>query len=253
MRSFALVGEFTVFMADTARSSTGFWRRRSLFVRQCERIGVSSSGILAVAAVFLGGVLGYELYVGFSWFGAEELIGASVGVSLFRDLAAVMTGIMVTGRAASAMAAEIASMRISEQIDALEVMAVDPLEYLVVPRVVAGALMVPILGVFFGAVASLSAAGVTCGMLGLSYATFWEQFTKYMDFIEVVHCLVKSCTFGLVLASVGCFCGYRARGGAAAVGAAAQTTVVVSLLGILLADYILTTLLPITTSTLKVT
>src|SRR3954447_15658345 len=146
---FFVLGDFSLFVADTLRSLRHFWRRKGLFLKQCEFIGVTSLPVVAVAACFLGGVMGYQLYVSFHYFGAEALLGGSVGVALFRELGPVMAAIMVTGRAGAAMAAEISSMRITEQIDALEVMAVDPFEYLVAPRVAAGFLMMPILSIFF--------------------------------------------------------------------------------------------------------
>ncbi|MEK6706697.1 MAG: ABC transporter permease [Bdellovibrionota bacterium] len=253
LKSFIIVlGDFTVFVLDTLRAFRGFWKRRGIFIRQCEFIGVNSLGVNIVAAMFLGGVLGYQLYISFHLFGAEALLGGSVGVTLYRELGPVMAAIMVTGRAGAAMAAEISSMRISEQIDALEVMAVDPMEYLVAPRVAGGILMMPLLAIFFCSVASLSSAVVSCGVMGLDPAIFWKQFTKIVDAIEVVHCLVKASVFGLVLTWIGCFCGFRAYGGARAVGHATRTSVVASCLTILLSDYILTSLLPYGFSKLRV-
>jgi phospholipid/cholesterol/gamma-HCH transport system permease protein len=155
-----------------------------------------------------------------------------------------MAAIMVTGRAGAAMAAEIASMRVSEQIDALEVMAVDPVEYLVVPRVLAGLLMMPLLAVFFSVVGSIAAGLVSCGIMGLDVSVFINQFTKVVDAMELIHCVTKGAIFGLVLTWVGCFCGFRAFGGARAVGQATRNTVVASCLTILLTDYILTSFLP---------
>lgn len=227
-------------------------RRRGIFFRQCEFIGVNSLGVNAVAALFMGGVLGYQLYMSFHIFGAEALLGGSVGVSLFRELAPVMAAVMVTGRAGAAIAAEIASMRVSEQIDALEVMAVDPIEYLVAPRVAAGVLTMPILAIFFAAVASLAAALVSCGIMDLQWTIFWAQFKKVCDPIDILHCVVKGAVFGLVLTWVACFYGYRAQGGARAVGAATRTTVVATFLTILLSDYILTSILPYGLAKLKV-
>ena len=249
------VGDFTLFMGETLASLSwgrGLWRRRGLFLRQCEFIGVNSLSVIIVAALFMGGVLGYQLYVSFHMFGAEALLGGSVGVALFRELAPVMAAIMVTGRAGAAMAAEISSMRISEQIDALEVMAIDPIEYLVVPRVVAGTVMLPILSVIFSIVGSLAASGVACGMMGLDTQIFWTQYTKVVDPIEITHCLVKAAVFGLVLTWLGCFFGYRAYGGARAVGLATRSTVVASCLSILLSDYVLTSLLPFGFAKLKI-
>ena len=250
--SITILGDFSLFVFETLRSARGFWKRRGLFLRQCEFIGVSSLGVNLVAGLFLGGVMGYQLYVSFYRFGAEALVGGSVGVAMFRELGPVMAAIMVTGGAGAAMAAEIGSMRLSEQIDALEVMAVDPIEYLVVPRVAAGVLMLPLLAVFFTVIASVASALVACGVMGLDYQVYWYQFTKVVDAIEVTHCLVKAAVFGLVLTWIGCFCGFRAFGGARAVGSAARNTVVASCLTILLSDYILTSLLPFGFSVMKV-
>lgn len=247
-----LVGDFSIFGYDALASLRHLWRRRGTFLRQCEFIGVSSMGICAVAASFMGGVLGYQLYVSFHYFGAEALLGGSVGISLFRELAPVMAAIMVTGRAGAAMAAELATMRITEQIDALEVMAVEPIEYLVGPRMLAGTVMMPLLSILFAVVASLAAFGVSSGIMGLEATIFWEQFYKIVDRMEIIHCVVKGTCFGLILVWVACFCGFRAQGGAGAVGAATRTTVVVSFLMILFSDYLLTSLLPFGFSDLKI-
>lgn len=246
-----VLGDFTLFGAETIKSLRSLASRTGLFLKQCEFIGVKSLGVITVAAIFMGGVLGYQLYVSLHFFGAEALIGGSVGVSLFRELAPVMTAIMVTGQAGAAMAAEIASMRLSEQIDALEVMAVDPMEYLVVPRVAAGLLMVPLLTVYFAVVASFAGAFVSCVIMGLDSAVFWDQYSKVVDAIDVIHSLVKGSVFGLILTWIGCYSGYSVSGGAKAVGLATRNTVVATCLTILLSDYILTSLLPFGFATLK--
>jgi phospholipid/cholesterol/gamma-HCH transport system permease protein len=208
--------------------------------------------VIAVAAIFLGGVLGYQLFMAFKIFGAEALVGGTLGVTLMREMAPVFAAIMITGRTGAAMAAELATMRISEQIDALEVMAVDPYEYLVFPRIAAGVLMGPLLAVFFGGIASLSGEAVACGMLGLDHSIFWEQYALRVDFEEMIHLLSKATAFGFLISSIACFYGFHAQGGAGAVGKATRVTVVVSLLAILLADYFLTSMLPYRMSLLKV-
>ncbi|MGK5084861.1 ABC transporter permease [Bdellovibrionota bacterium FG-1] len=246
------LGDFTLFVFETSRCCKHLWRRKGLFLKQCEFIGVGSMGVNIVASMFLGAVLGFQLYVTFHKFGAEGLLGGSIGVSLFRELGPVMAAIMVTGRAGAAMAAEIASMRITEQIDALEVMAVDPIEYLVVPRVLAGLVMLPLIGIFFSILGSIAGSLIACGVMGLDSSVYWTQFAKVIDSIEIVHCVVKSAVFGVVLTWVGCFCGFRAHGGARAVGFATRTSVVASCLTILLSDYVLTSLLPFGFATLKV-
>ncbi len=247
----SILGEFSTFIFQSLLLLPKLVKRRGLFLKQCEFIGVTSTGIVVVAGAFLGGVLGYQLFIGFHYFGMEAFMGGSVGVSLFRELAPVMAAIMVTGRAGAAMAAEIASMRISEQIDALEVMAVNPLEYLVTPRVYAGLLMMPLLSIFFGIVGTLAAEGIACGVMGLDSSIFWDQFAKFVDAIDIIHCVTKGAVFGLFLTLIGCFCGYRAEGGARGVGFATRSSVVASCLTILFSDYILTSLLPFGFARLK--
>ncbi len=247
-----LFGEFSIFVFETFRLFQYFWKRRGLFLRQCESIGVSSLGITLSAGLFLGAVLGYQLYVSFHQFGAEAILGGSVGVALFRELGPVMTGVMVTGRAGASMAAEISSMKVTEQIDALEVMGIDPIEYLVMPRVLAGFFMVPLLASFFSLVASFAAAIIACGVMGLQSVIYWNQYIKFVDPIDLFHCWVKAATFGFILTGVGCFCGFRAYGGARAVGEATRNTVVAALLSILLSDYFLTSMLPFGFKKLKV-
>ncbi len=250
--STSILGDFSIFVYETLATLKTSWKRRGLFLKHCEFIGVSSLGVNVVAAIFMGAVLGYQLYMSLHRFGAEALLGGTVGVTLFREIGPVMTAIMVTGRAGAAIAAEISSMKITEQVDAIEVMAVDPIEYLVTPRILAGFIMVPLLAVFFCAVATISASLVACSVMGLEWAIYWTQFAKVVDFIEMVHCLVKAGVFGLVLTFIACFCGFRAYGGARAVGLATRTTVVASCLSILLSDYVLTSLLPFGWPTLKI-
>jgi len=251
-KSIIQLGDFTLFSSKALQTTRRLNRRWGVFLRQCEAIGVTSIGIIFVAGTFMGAVLGYQLYISFKIFGAEALLGGTVGVSLFREMAPVFTAIMVTGRAGASIAAEIATMRITEQIDALEVMAVDPIEVLVTPRVTAAVLMMPILAVFFAGVGSLSSALVACGMMGLDSAIYWEQYARWVDLIDLIHVVSKSASFGLVLSLIACYCGFTAQGGAGAVGAATRRTVVLSLLTILLVDYILTSLLPYNLSGLTI-
>ncbi len=247
-----MMGDFSSFVIETVRAFNRLWLRRGLFLRHCEFIGVSSTGVVVIAAAFMGAVLGHQLYTSFSLFGAEALVGGTVGLSLYRELGPVMTAIMVTGRAGAAIAAEIATMKVSEQVDALEVMAVDPIEYLVAPRVLAGFLMVPLLSIFYSTVASVLGAAVACGIKGLDPSVYWSQFARYVDASDLGHCVVKGAFFGMALTLVACFYGMRAHGGARAVGAAARNTVVISCLLVLLLDYILTSVLPMGLTYLKV-
>jgi len=243
--SIAWLGELTIFTQRTFHSVSKIWKRRGIFLNQCEFIGVSSMGILTVAAIFMGAVMGYQLYTSFALFGAQALVGGSVGVAIFREFAPVIGAIMVTGRAGAAIGAEIASMRISEQIDALEVMGVNPYEYLVLPRVLAGALMMPLLAFIFGGIATISASIIACGVLDLSFPVFWKGFRLWVDAVDILHCTMKGITFGAALALLGSFYGFRAQGGARAVGFSTRSTVVASCLTILLLDYMWTMVLPV--------
>lgn len=250
--AFEWLGELSIFIFDTLRGASGFFRRIGIFLNQCEAIGVTSIPILSLAAVFVGAVMSYQLYTSFELFGAQGMTGGTMGVAMFRELAPVFGAIIVTGRSGASISAEIASMRISEQIDALEVMGVDPHEYLVVPRVVAGALMMPILAIYFGGVSVLSASFIACGVKGLPWPVFWTQLALWTDWIDMLHCGLKGFSFGAAITLLGSFYGFRSAGGARAVGYAARTTVVVSCITILLLDYFWTMVLPIRTYQLMV-
>ncbi len=239
------LGELTLFTRLTLQSFPKIWKRRGILLNQCEFVGVSSLGILSVAAVFMGAVLGYQLYVSFALFGAQALVGGTVGVAIFREMAPVIGAIMVTGRAGAAIGAEVASMRVSEQIDALEVMGVNPYEYLVLPRLLAGAIMMPLLAFIFGGIATLAASAIACGVLDLSFPIFWKEFRLWVDAVDMLHCLMKGISFGAALTLLGCFYGFRAQGGARAVGFSTRSTVVATCLTILLLDYLWTMVLPV--------
>ncbi|MBL7714090.1 MAG: ABC transporter permease [Bdellovibrionales bacterium] len=250
--SISVLGDFMRFGFDAFGRMKKIPGRTGLVIKQCEFIGVKSLGILSVASVFLGGVLGYQLYLSLHLFGAEALMGGTVGLSLYRELGPVMAAIMVTGNAGAAMAAEIASMRISEQIDALDVMAVDPMEYLVMPRIVAGTLMLPILAVYFSTLGSMTSQWVATLVMGLDSATYWQQFARVVDAFDLFHCTLKSSVFGLLISWIGCYCGYTVQGGARSVGLATRLTVVATCLAILFSDYLLTSFLPFTRYDFKI-
>ncbi len=243
-RQVSWLGEYILFVGSVLRSGRRFFHRWELFLAQCEFIGVSSLVVVIISALFLGGVFSFQLSNTLKLFGAQAMLGGGFGVTIFREMGPVMTAFMVLGRAGAGMAAEIATMKVSEQLDAIEVMAVDPIEYLAMPRIAAGVLMVPLLAVFFAGVAALSGEFIGCGLMGLDPATYWQQFARWVDFLDIYHLLIKASCFGFVLTTVACFYGFRAQGGASAVGQATRSTVVTGLLLILLTDYLITSLLP---------
>ncbi len=160
-----------------------------------------------------------------------------------RELGPVLTGLMVTGRAGSAMAAELGTMRVTEQIDALTVMALNPIKYLVVPRAVASFLMLPILTIVSDFIGVIGGYLVGVNLLGIDEGAFMNRIEKNLDFGDIYNGLVKAAVFGLILSVVSCYKGYNTRGGAEGVGKATTEAVVISSVAILISDYILTSLM----------
>lgn len=215
------------------------WRLR-LIMNQLEFVGVQSLSIIMVTGFFTGGVFALQAEYGFGLFGAQSLTGSTVTLALSRSIGPVFAALMVVARAGSAMAAEIGTMKVTEQIDALEAMAVDPVEYLVAPRLVAGTLMVPILSALFSAIGLVGTWLVCIKLLDINEGAFWERIYWYADPEDLLFGLAKASVFGLVLAAVGCYKGLNVRGGAAGVGQATTQAVVVSSVSILVLDYFLT-------------
>jgi len=211
--------------------------RARLWLAQLEAVGVGSLFIVLVTGFFVGAVLSLPGLRAFGLFNAESLVGATVELTLARELAPVFTAIMLTARAGSAIATELGTMRVTEQIDALESMAVDSRHYLVVPRVVAGALMTPVLTLLFNAVAMVGAYLVAVASGGISGADFQARIPMMTDVSDVMHGLWKSAAFGYVVCLVAAHRGFNAEGGAAGVGVATTRAVVDSCIAILAMDY----------------
>ena len=217
--------------------------RISLLFKQMDFVGVGSFVIIAITGFFTGAVFTLQSNLAFRQFGAEGFTGATVALSLTRELSPVLTALMVTGRAGSAMAAEIGTMRVTEQIDALEVMAVNPVQYLVSPRLIASLFMLPALTMTYNVIGMLGSWGVGVGYLGIDQAVFWNRIWIYVDPEDILNGLIKGAVFGLILAAVGCYRGYFAGGGAEGVGRATTQAVVISSVAILISDYFITSLL----------
>lgn len=218
------------------------YRLRLLF-KQMFFVGNQSLAIVVVTAVFTGMVFAVQANIGFSMFGAEGLVGGVVTLALTRELAPVLSALMVNGRVGSAMAAELGTMRVTEQVDALEALAVDPHQYLVAPRMLATVVMLPVLTIVFDAVGLLGCWYVAIYDLHVAEGGFWSRVEWYVDPDDVWGGMIKAAVFGFLLSSVGCFSGYFARGGAEGVGRATTRAVVVSGVLILVVDYFITLLL----------
>jgi phospholipid/cholesterol/gamma-HCH transport system permease protein len=171
------------------------------------------------------------------------MVGAAAGMALVRELAPLMTGVVVAGRVAAAFAAELGSMKVTQQIDALTAMAVDPIYYLVVPRVLASAVMVPLLTVLAIGIGMLGGLGVAVYLKGIIANGYIESMQDYLVLADFGKSLIKAMVFGLILSLVGCYRGLRTGEGAKGVGTATTQAVVNSLIAIFLSNYFLTTLL----------
>lgn len=213
-------------------------------LRQMEFIGVQSLPIILLTSAFTGAVFTLQLHRALEMFGAQAMVGGTVGVALTRELGPTLTGLLVAGRAGSAMAAEIGSMRVSEQVDALEAMAVDPLNYLVKPRLVAATLVLPMLTAMFDAIGILGSYLVGTGMLRLSEPEFLIRLQSWVDWDDIWTGLLKALVFGAIIGTVSCYKGFYTGGGARGVGRATTSSVVVSSVCILVSNFFIAYALP---------
>jgi phospholipid/cholesterol/gamma-HCH transport system permease protein len=237
------MGRVLIFLSHTLRwtVSRPFYLKNLL--KQMEQIGVNSVPVVLTTALSTGMVLALQSYTGFKRFGAESLIGAVVSLSMTRELGPVLTGLMVAGRAGAAMAAELGTMKVTEQIDALETLATNPMKYLVVPRFVASTVMMfflTVLGMMIGV-----AGGYFVGVkvLGTNPVTYINQSIDNTEVTDIWYGLIKALVFGAVVGLIGCYKGFHTEGGAEGVGKATTGAVVVSCMLILILDYFLSALL----------
>lgn len=217
--------------------------RLQLVVVQFEFVGVQSLFLVGLVGLFTGMVFAVQTVYGFRRFGAENMVGGVVALSLAREMAPVLTAIMVAARAGSGMAAELGNMRASEQIDALETMAVNPVQYLVVPRLLAGLVMVPVLTLVFFLVGLGGAWIIGIKVLSLDPGIFADRIRTLIQPADLMQGLVKSVVFGVAVTLIACRHGFYASGGAVGVGQATTRAVVWSVVGVFVLDYILTSLL----------
>jgi phospholipid/cholesterol/gamma-HCH transport system permease protein len=211
-------------------------RVQNLFA-QLDFVGVGSAFIVALTGVFSGMVFAHQSWRAFEMFGAEPMVGPTVSLTITRELAPVFTALMVTMRACSAMCTELGTMRVTEQVDALETMAVNPVQYLVVPRVLAGLLMLPLLVMIFDLTGLAGGYFVAVTVKGLSAGTFISRTQLWLDPEDISEGLIKGAVFGLYSTLVACFKGFNAHGGAKGVGQATTQAMVGGALGIFVLDY----------------
>jgi phospholipid/cholesterol/gamma-HCH transport system permease protein len=209
-------------------------------LKQFMDIGYYSLPVVAMTALFTGMVLALQSYTGFARFNAESAIAAVVVLSITRELSPVLAGLMVSGRVGASIAAEIGTMRVTEQIDALSTLSVNPYKYLIVPRLLAGTLMLPILVLIGNIIGVYGGYLVSVHVLGFNPTSYLIQTWNILEPIDVISGLVKASVFGFLVTLMGCYHGFNSERGAQGVGSATTNAVVSSSILILIFNYILT-------------
>jgi phospholipid/cholesterol/gamma-HCH transport system permease protein len=212
-------------------------------LKQVEYVGIKSIPVVLITGGFTGMVLALQSYTGFKRFNAEAFVATVVALSMTRELGPVLCGLMVSGRVGSAMAAELGTMQVTEQIDALYTLAINPVKYLVVPRFLASLIVMPILTTFADILGIIGGYLVSVMLLGSNPTVYIRRTYDYLDLEDVYVGLLKACIFGMIIATIGCYQGMNTRGGAEGVGKATTNAVVISSLLILIANYFTTALL----------
>jgi len=222
---------------------------KEILVEQLEEIGVRSLPVVSLTAAFGGLVFGLQTYIGFHRYvgpGSEAFGGPIISLGLSKELIPILVGLMVTGRVGSAMAAEIGTMKITEQIDALFSLGADPNRYLVVPRILACLVMLPCL-TLYGDIVGIAAGFVyNVLIMGVNRVIYLNNTLLYLELWDVVSGLIKASIFGIIIALIGCWQGMRAEGGAEGVGRATTKTVVIASISILIVNFFLSKALPAT-------
>ncbi|MGZ3493105.1 MAG: MlaE family ABC transporter permease [Thermodesulfobacteriota bacterium] len=243
LRTLRRTGRMGLFLAKTFLfSATPPWKYSQL-LRQIQFIGFQSVLVIFLTGAFTGMVLGLQGFYTLNRFGSAALLGPMVALSLIKELGPVLSALMATGRAGSAMTAEIGIMRITEQIDAIELMGVNPFRYLVVPRFLAGILAMPLLTAIFDVVGIFGGYLVGVKLLGIGQGTYFGEMANYVRMRDIMEGIYKSLSFGMVISWVSCYKGYHVGFGAEGVSKATTQAVVLSSVLILFWDYVLTSAL----------
>jgi phospholipid/cholesterol/gamma-HCH transport system permease protein len=232
-------GEHALLLGQALRGLAYKPFRLRLFLEQMNFIGVGSLGIVGLVGFFSGAVSAQQAITALRIFQQERFVGATVGISLAQELAPVFTGLMITARAGSGMATELGSMRITEQIDALTTFAVNPVQYLVTPRIIATTLMMPIMAMVFNVVGLIGAYLFSIYLENIDLGQFIEQFRYWTDPKDYIIGCTKAAVFGVTLSVAACYQGFNVRGGAKEVGLATTRAVVAGSVSILVSDYFL--------------
>lgn len=239
------IGDAVLFLLSCIKASFSYPFRFMLFLKQMLHIGVHSALVIGLIGFFTGSVLAVQAEYTLNQFGATAFTGSAVALSLIRELGPVLTALMLIGRAGSAITAEIGIMKITEQIDALRSMAVDPIKYLMVPRMLAGIIVMPLLSAFFIVIGIFGGYLIGVGVLGLSSGTFISIMESAVKPIDIYSGIIKSIVFGFIFAWVSTYKGYTCGYGAVGVNKATTQSVVTASVAVLVVDYFLTSALTV--------
>ena len=207
------------------------------------RLGVASLPVVILTGAFTGMVMTLQIYQGFSKFRAESFVGTVVSLAVLREISPMLTALLVTGRAGSSVAAEIGNMRATEQIDALVTMSTDPVQYLFVPRVIAGITTLPLLTMVSNAIAIAGGRLVAVGLMGANPDEYTESTFRNLEVLDVTSGLIKAAVFGLIFTLIACIEGFRVTGGAEGVGRASTRAVVSASVSVVVSDFFLSKLM----------
>ncbi|MBS91551.1 MAG: ABC transporter permease [Rickettsiales bacterium] len=239
---FCSIGEIVLFFSECIKYIFIDKFYPKVFLTQLIKIGYNSLPVVGLTSIFTGMVLALQSYTGFSRFSAESAIPNVVVLSITRELAPVLAGLMVAGRSGAAIAAEIGTMKVTEQIDALKTLSTNPFNYLIIPRILAGLISLPFL-VFIGDIIGVLGGYLICTqVLNFNPTVYLQNTFNFVQFLDVFSGLVKACVFGFIITFMGCYHGFNAKGGAQGVGMSTTYSVVSSSILILLTNYILTSL-----------
>lgn len=240
LRTFEMIGEYVRLILEII--GIAFYRPPawSLIREQLYNIGVMSAGVVAITGFTTGIVLAAQTFYQLGEKGLGGITGVLVTKAMITELGPILTAFMVTGRVGSSMCAEIGSMKVTEQIDALKSMSVHPNRYLIAPRFLAGSIMIPLLTLFSAAMGIFGGYLISCFYFHMATSSYFTPISLHVALFDLVTCLIKSIIFGILLITVCCYKGLRASGGAAGVGKATTQSVVTSYILILLFDLFLT-------------
>jgi phospholipid/cholesterol/gamma-HCH transport system permease protein len=241
--SLAEVGAVFMLLCSAVKTFPKAIKQKYLVLEQMLRVGIGSLPLVLVTSIFTGGVAAVQAAYQFQDYVPMRYLGTVIGKSVVIELGPVLTALVVGGRVGASIAAELGTMRVTEQIDALETLAIDPVRYLVAPRLLAALIMLPVITVFADFIAIIGGYVVALVGLGVSSHVYFTGLKLFLHPSDVISGLIKALFFGVIIAMMGCYHGLRTRGGAEGVGIATTKAVVSSCLLILITDYILASLL----------